>query len=65
MEGSELRKFREGLGITQDELAKALSVATNTVARWERSERKIPNHLPLSLKTIVEEREKNEKSESK
>ncbi len=52
MEGAELRKIREDLGLTQDELAKELLVAANTVARWERSERKIPNHLPLAIETI-------------
>lgn len=55
MEGSELREFRESQNMTQEQLAKALSVATNTVARWERGERKIPNHLPLALKTIATE----------
>jgi len=55
MEGSELRKIRKDLNFTQEELAKALSVAANTVARWERDERKIPNHLPLALKTIISE----------
>ena len=55
MEGSELRRFREKLGLTQEKLAKALSVASNTVARWERGERGIPSHLPLALKTIESE----------
>jgi repressor LexA len=57
MKGTELRKIREELGLTQDELAKALSVAANTVARWERGERKIPNHLPLAMKTVVAEQQ--------
>lgn len=58
MEGSELRGIRENLKMTQEQLAKALSVATNTVARWERGERKIPNHLSLALKTITSEANK-------
>ncbi len=52
MEGVELRKIREDLGLTQDKLAKELLVAANTVARWERGERKIPNHLALAIETI-------------
>jgi non-specific serine/threonine protein kinase len=34
----ELRARRQSLGLTQGELARALSVASNTVARWERGE---------------------------
>ena len=42
MEGSELRNLRLRLGFTQKELANAIDVASNTVARWERGE------LPIS-----------------
>ncbi len=41
MRGSELRSIREELGWTQRQLAEALGVAANTVARWERDERGI------------------------
>ncbi len=52
MEGNELRQWRDGQGLTQLQLAEALSVATNTVARWERDERAIPPFLPLALETV-------------
>lgn len=42
MSGSQLRKLRLGLKLTQAELGKQLGVASNTVARWERNERRIP-----------------------
>lgn len=55
MDGSELRQFREKLKLTQEQLAKKLNVATNTIARWERGERKIPEFLELALKTVERE----------
>jgi len=42
MKGQQLRKHRGALGMTQVELAKALGVTANTVARWERNEVGIP-----------------------
>ena len=42
MNGDELRARRTALRFTQEELAKFLSVAPNTIARWERGEREIP-----------------------
>jgi transcriptional regulator with XRE-family HTH domain len=42
VKGAALRKQRKALGMTQAELAKALGVASNTVARYERDESGIP-----------------------
>ena len=58
MTGDELRNKREELGMTQEQLAVALGVAPNTVARWERGERNIPPYLSLALQTVERERGK-------
>lgn len=42
MKGAALRKQRKVLGMTQVELAHALGVTGNTIARWERDEVGIP-----------------------
>lgn len=42
MKGVALKKRRQALGMTQAELARALGVAPNTVARYERDESGIP-----------------------
>jgi transcriptional regulator with XRE-family HTH domain len=56
--GSELKKKRTELTMTQEALANALGVATNTVARWERDEVDIPNYLELALKQLITESKK-------
>ncbi len=52
MKGEELKTFRERIGMSQEQLAKELKVARNTVSRWELEERKIPEFLELALQTI-------------
>ncbi len=52
MNKDELKQFRERIGLNQGELSKALSVAGNTVSRWELGTREIPKFLPLALETI-------------
>ena len=41
MTGSELRRIRTRLGLTQAAMAARLGVSGNTVARWERDEVRI------------------------
>jgi DNA-binding transcriptional regulator YiaG len=60
MTGEELKAFREKFDLSQDQLAKELKVARNTVSRWELEERKIPEFLELALQTI----ERNIKNKS-
>jgi len=42
MKGATLRTQRKALGMTQVELARALGIDPNTVARYERNEIRIP-----------------------
>jgi transcriptional regulator with XRE-family HTH domain len=55
MEGSELQRRREALGMSRDELAKALSTTSVSVWRWENGERSIPPYLSLALETVERE----------
>jgi DNA-binding transcriptional regulator YiaG len=50
--GKTLKNRRRALGFTQAQLAEALGVMANTVARWERGERRIPSIMPLALETV-------------
>lgn len=47
--GSDLRAFREQLGMTQEQLGGALEIPRNTIARWERGELPIEKSRMLSL----------------
>jgi transcriptional regulator with XRE-family HTH domain len=58
MKGSELRRERKRLGWTQVQIAKALAVAPNTVARWERDELSISKPMALLIRTVCDQ-EKN------
>lgn len=58
MTGSELKKRREGLSLSQEKLAQKLDVASSTVARWEQlKDEEIPNSrmLELALKSLTTE----------
>jgi DNA-binding transcriptional regulator YiaG len=52
MKGKTLRKIRRDLKLTQEGLAKALGVAGNTVARWERDELPIREPIARLIKSI-------------
>ena len=51
MEGNELRLLRNRLGLTQVELAQAVDVTANTLARWERGELRVS---PSKVSRIME-----------
>lgn len=42
MTAKNLKRIREGLGLTQEELAERPGVIRSTVTRWELGERRIP-----------------------
>ncbi len=52
MKGKELRTIRKRLGWTQVELARAVGVAPNTVARWERDEMPMGEPASRLIKSI-------------
>jgi len=53
MTGAELRERRNAMEMTQEQMAKALSVDVMTVSRWERGIRAIPPYLALALDTVA------------
>lgn len=52
MEGKELKKMRESLGLTQSGLAEILDVKPNTVARWENGVLDVPKTVELAMPTV-------------
>jgi transcriptional regulator with XRE-family HTH domain len=53
MTGAELRKARERLKMTQTELADAIGMKRNSIARMERSERPVMKHTELAVKYLL------------
>jgi DNA-binding transcriptional regulator YiaG len=53
MKGDELRRIRDRLGWTQTEMAEALGVTRNTVARWERDEVSIREPMARLIKVVA------------
>jgi len=53
--GADLRKFRERLGLTQEQLGELIDIPRNTIARWEREELPIARvrQLELALSAIL------------
>jgi transcriptional regulator with XRE-family HTH domain len=50
--GEQLTKRREGLGLTRDELARELKTTYTTIYRWETANREIPPYLELAIERI-------------
>jgi len=59
-----LRAIRRRLGWTQVELAEALGVASNTVARYERGELGIPEPTARLIERVAADAEKERRDES-
>ena len=49
IDGANLKRDREALGLSQAELGRKLSVSSNTIARWERGELRIEHPAMLQL----------------
>ena len=61
MDRQELKVWRKQRGFTQGELATLLGVKWLAVSRWERGERGIPALLPLAIKGLERELEREGK----
>jgi transcriptional regulator with XRE-family HTH domain len=53
MKGREMRRRRKTLGMTQRELAEALDLNKNTVARAERDEIPIPKTTAMAIQLLL------------
>ncbi len=63
MTGTEIKAWRESLGLTQGELARILGVGEDTLVRWERGETKpntIAQKLLAEVKAGIEKERQNE-----
>ncbi len=58
MKPEELKRRREALGLTQEQLARELDVTTMSVSRWERGVYPIPQYNGLALEAIEARRKK-------
>jgi transcriptional regulator with XRE-family HTH domain len=54
MTGAQLRWRRKRLGWTQTEIAKAVGVTRNTIARWERDEMRITLAMSKLIETVYQ-----------
>ena len=61
MKGKEIRSIRKRLGWTQVNLAAAVGVAPNTVARWERDELSISEPVSRLIRSIYTREKEKEK----
>ena len=52
-----LRKLRQGLGLSQHELARRLGVARATVTRWENGTRHPSKVAKLAIQSVIEGRD--------
>ncbi len=54
MTGQQMRNIRKGLGLTQEELAVLVGVATNSIARQERGEMGIRESLARLIRLTAQ-----------
>jgi transcriptional regulator with XRE-family HTH domain len=56
MNREELKRRRENLGLTQEQLARELDVTVLTVSRWERGVYPVPKHIELAVEALEKRR---------
>ncbi|WP_018148928.1 helix-turn-helix domain-containing protein [Henriciella marina] len=52
LQPKEIRFLRNHMELTQDDLAKKLGVEPQTLARWEKSQTKLPGPADLAIRTL-------------
>ncbi len=62
MIGSEVRRLREALGLTQAELAEELGVHPITISRWERDKARVPSAAARLLTILVKAKSSKRRS---
>ena len=58
---AELKRLREGLGLTQEQLADEVGVHRVTVAKWEAGDHGVPEPVARLILRIRDERTKKRK----
>jgi repressor LexA len=56
MKPEDLKRRREALGLTQEQLARELEVTVITVSRWERGVHAVPHYIALALEALERRR---------
>ena len=54
MTGAQLKWRRKRLDLTQTEMAKAVGVTRNTIARWERDEMRITLAMSMLIESVYQ-----------
>ena len=55
--GEELKKFRQGLKLSRNQVNELLGLGTNTWLAWETGRNPLPKHLPALIEYILKHRE--------
>ena len=56
MTPEQMKRRREALGLTQEQLARELDVTAMSVSRWERGVYPIPQYIELALEALENRR---------
>jgi transcriptional regulator with XRE-family HTH domain len=56
MNREDLKRRRENLRLTQEQLARELDVTVLTVSRWERGVYPVPKHIELAVEALEKRR---------
>ena len=60
MSGTEFRKLRKAMGLSQGELSQRIDVSERGVRRWENGEVPIPKIAELALRYLAEKNRRKE-----